>query len=665
MQYSSRRSGFIRIMLLLVIYCTSSRAADPLDNWHWRNPLPQGNPLYDIVFGDDRFVAVGDRGVIISSTDGVDWTLSRVPVNFFLSSIAFGNGLFVASHPGSFWLSTNAVTWTKSNFEPDTILTDISFLNGRFFCVEYTTNLQPTLLSSTNALEWESQYIPTNNISFAAPVYGNGLYVLVGSPGVIYTSADTKIWTRRDPPTHTDFYSAAFGNGVFVALGSGGRIFVSQDAINWSQIWVSPSYLNGLDFANGLFIAAGRDIFTSPDGNTWTPQSSDKSFDFPKNSTTYGAGKYICVGSRGAILSSVNASQWTHLQSETSVPLTSMTVGQDRLIGVGFSGGVISSLDAIGWHRETSGTTNTLRDVAYGPTNFVAVGDKGTIICSTNGIHWTNRSGGFVIGSNNIRSVAFGQGTYVAVGDVGLVSSTNATRWTARNPGGSYQFMAVTFANDRFIATGIRGLFQATGAGISTSTNGISWTSVYLTNYATLYCAAFGNGRYVVGGEGSAGAVFYVSSDSLSWSRYLYPQWPRITALAFARGHFVAVGWQGGIYSSINGADWQKHDPGMYFEPLQDVVVWNSSFVTIGVQTEILQSDPLMRLSIDRAGCLFLSGPVGRSCAIEWNDPNAMNQAWVRTAPFRISMETQPLCLPDESGKSGRLFRAVLTDDVQ
>src|SRR5882672_1931495 len=35
------------------IFCSK---AGPLDNWRWRNPSPQANPLYGIAFGGGRFV---------------------------------------------------------------------------------------------------------------------------------------------------------------------------------------------------------------------------------------------------------------------------------------------------------------------------------------------------------------------------------------------------------------------------------------------------------------------------------------------------------------------------------------------------------------------------------------------------------------------------------
>jgi hypothetical protein len=43
----------------LLVVCASVWA-DPLDQWTWRNPLPQGNSLFGIAYGNNQFVAVGD-----------------------------------------------------------------------------------------------------------------------------------------------------------------------------------------------------------------------------------------------------------------------------------------------------------------------------------------------------------------------------------------------------------------------------------------------------------------------------------------------------------------------------------------------------------------------------------------------------------------------------
>ena len=49
--------------------------------WHWVNPIPTANHLYSICNNSKIYVAVGDRGCIITSFDGESWQLQE-PVNF-------------------------------------------------------------------------------------------------------------------------------------------------------------------------------------------------------------------------------------------------------------------------------------------------------------------------------------------------------------------------------------------------------------------------------------------------------------------------------------------------------------------------------------------------------------------------------------------------------
>ena len=49
--------------------------ADPLDQWHWRNPLPNGNSVGNaLTYAKSQFVGVGYGNVVSISPDGLNWT---------------------------------------------------------------------------------------------------------------------------------------------------------------------------------------------------------------------------------------------------------------------------------------------------------------------------------------------------------------------------------------------------------------------------------------------------------------------------------------------------------------------------------------------------------------------------------------------------------------
>ena len=60
--------SFTGIALLAALLWASTAVAQ---NWQWQNPLPQSNMLKDVAFTSaSTGWAVGDRGIIIHTTDG-------------------------------------------------------------------------------------------------------------------------------------------------------------------------------------------------------------------------------------------------------------------------------------------------------------------------------------------------------------------------------------------------------------------------------------------------------------------------------------------------------------------------------------------------------------------------------------------------------------------
>ena len=67
---------FVSILSLPLISCgggsgsvggVTNPLVDSLADWHWRNPLPQGNGLNGVTYGNGTFVVVGGSGTIFQS----------------------------------------------------------------------------------------------------------------------------------------------------------------------------------------------------------------------------------------------------------------------------------------------------------------------------------------------------------------------------------------------------------------------------------------------------------------------------------------------------------------------------------------------------------------------------------------------------------------------
>lgn len=127
----------------LFIFFPILLSADPLDNWQMRNPIPQGNSLFAITYGNNTFIAVGDSGTILSSVDSITWNSRSSGVPNGLNGITYGNNIFVAVMSrltGTYWsdailTSVDGITWTRRSSGATNTLLGIINGNNTFVAV--------------------------------------------------------------------------------------------------------------------------------------------------------------------------------------------------------------------------------------------------------------------------------------------------------------------------------------------------------------------------------------------------------------------------------------------------------------------------------------------------------------------------------------------------
>ena len=106
----------------------SSTSANPEElfsaNGHsWTSATGPAGPWTALTFGEGRFVAVSSAGQIDTSTNGMQWTQASHHANFDFTSVAYGNGRFVAADTaqGAVSISTNGVNWSLLFPAPNTV----------------------------------------------------------------------------------------------------------------------------------------------------------------------------------------------------------------------------------------------------------------------------------------------------------------------------------------------------------------------------------------------------------------------------------------------------------------------------------------------------------------------------------------------------------------
>jgi photosystem II stability/assembly factor-like uncharacterized protein len=273
------------------------------------------NPLYGVGLAQAStggFWAVGANGTLMSSGDGVNWTLHSVGVTGFLASVTSSAIQTVTvGEAGSILRSPTGQTF----FTASTGTNDLFGLtwNGSVFVA---LGAGGTILHSPDGATWTSASSPTAQ-DLISSAWSGSQFVACGHNAAVLTSPDGSSWTLRSATAAggENLLGSAFGNGTFVLVGNAGVIVYSTNGTTWTATTSHTSdALFGVVWSGTKFVAVGDQgtILTSPDGINWTAVSSSAANGNVLNSVTYTNSKYVAVGGNGTIIVSSDGATWTH-----------------------------------------------------------------------------------------------------------------------------------------------------------------------------------------------------------------------------------------------------------------------------------------------------------------------------------------------------------------
>jgi hypothetical protein len=668
--------------LVLFLGAVATQGNEVLTKWHWRNPLPQGNTYHNLVFANGNFIALGELGTLLTSTDGTNWTTRDSGTTMDLRDCAYGGGEYVVvGDNGTVLTSTNLQSWTPQFASTFYSLNGIAHANGQFVAV----GKQSTIVTSADGVLWESQ--SSGPWELHDIVYAEGLYVAGGGNAANANSASVQVllvssngwsWSIRVLGNSGPFYSIVHGNGTFAAT-SGydmwtgtGALWRSDDGLSWEQLLpvVVPLPEPIITFAGNKWFLIARSaspgvIQMADDLTAWETVSTSSE---PLVAIASNGTGLVAAQANGSFLQSQTAMVWTNPHPGLGVSyFTALTFLNDQFIGLSAEHWLLSS-NGVGWNDIPAPTnTGNLYNLIYAEGLYLAGGESRSVWVSTNLIDWTNPASNFTSYPYiSDTRVAYGRGTFVAVAsfESSVLTSSDGLNWTlqnlATNEFGSYlNFRDVTFGDGRFVAVG--------DTVVATSTNGTNWTAGNADFHASKI--VFGEGRFVA----IAWNLIATSVDGINWSVQLTDTAFPLVDLAYGAGWFVVttgrynVGGSAQVkqpqpyWISPDGVAWTRHT----FNTTRGMapIAFGDGVFLAGTGTGgLLSSDPMVTLNLNFSGQpeLQISGPRYRQYQIEYSDVFAATNGWLSLGTFTVTND--PALFKDWSvtNATSRFYRAML-----
>ncbi|HEX2851818.1 MAG TPA: hypothetical protein VHO24_01175 [Opitutaceae bacterium] len=509
------------------------------------------------------FVAVGGNSAssIRRSADGITWNPGIVSASPFtpgaLRAVAWGNSQFIAVGSQSTVLtSPDGITWTVRNAGGVERYDGVVWTGTEFVVLTQTGKV----LRGTDGISWvTSQSFPPPWIE--GITWSDARYIAVGGSGAIKTSPDGVTWSFATSGTTATLHGITWSGPQLVPAGDPVTLL---DSIN-------PFFLT-LPLTRTIAAGASTTIDSVFSVIGATFQWFKNNLPVPGATGTSLTLNNVQISDIGSYRIEANYFGATYSSNQVALGVLGFGTTGRQFIAVGTNGTLLSSPDGLAWSARTSGSTARLRAVAASNNLFVVVGQGGTVLTSPDGNAWTPRPVSFGGPVPSLRGVAAGPSLFVAVGGGGaptsgrIISSVNGTTWSL--VGGTFNNLrSVVFGNNQFVAVGVNGT-------ILTSTTGGAWTSQTSGTTERLDGIVWTGTQYVVLSQ--TGKIL-TSADGIAWasSQGFPPVW--LEGIAWNENRYVAVGSSGSpvVYTSTDGDQWSTAPTGTPTPQTLHGVAWS------------------------------------------------------------------------------------------
>ncbi len=281
--------------------------------------------LNDVLWDGGRFIVVGDRGVILTSDNGIDWvereSFTDVDLNAVAShgsdivAVGFDTTVLLSTDSGESWsikhsgnrvrLAAVAVnssqfvaggmdletgdafimrsldrgdTWTVVDSLPQSghFVTDLVYVNGLFVAATdvFSSASDARVLVSLDGNVWHDIIIRDEAAASYAILHDGNRFIVAGSDSTVFVSTDGYNWTESQTPVQQVTYLSAAWNGSKLVVAGG---------ITWWYWWFGPP-----TFERPVAISS------IDGGATWAIVDIDGYYE--SRGMAWGNGRFVSVG---------------------------------------------------------------------------------------------------------------------------------------------------------------------------------------------------------------------------------------------------------------------------------------------------------------------------------------------------------------------------------
>lgn len=315
---------------------------------------PSQENLNSITATQTGYVAVGESGTIITSSDGIEWTSAESGTTNNLRKVLWAeNKLIVVGDDGTILTSNDGIQWNSISSGTTWDLYSICFTGNTYVAVGGGTG-RGKIYTSKDMTSWVEQNDDDIYAYLLAVIWNGSRLVSAGQYG-IYTSTDEGTsWTETCSHDHF-LFDICWSGSRFVAVGSilqhsvsgDYTVFSSKDGIKWDTLVDINSDLKGVVYGDNQYVAVGsKDILCSKDGITWENKVSENLY---LNDVAFSNHQFVAVGEGGLILTSVSDNQAGNKKEEETDRIERTTFFSMKNGSVNIRSGLLEQGQAVHW----------------------------------------------------------------------------------------------------------------------------------------------------------------------------------------------------------------------------------------------------------------------------------------------------------------------------